>query len=466
MDTHHKQGTIVIVDDMPDNLRLLTQLLNDQGYKARPILGGERALAAIRKAPPDVILLDIMMPQMNGYEVCEHLKADERTREIPIIFLSALHDATDKVKAFAMGGVDYVTKPFQAEEVLARVNTHLTLQQIRYQLQAKNTQLQQEIQQRKHAEEILYQSRALLVSVLNSSLDGIMAFQSARDGQGTIVDFQWLVANPVAAKILGLAGDDLIGKHLLEHLPGVQAEGLFEAYVSVVETGTILNKELYYDHEPLRGWLHLVAVKLGDGFALTFRDITERKQMELTLARQANLDGLTHIANRRCFDVQFDKEWRRCFREHQPLALILCDVDYFKYYNDTYGHQMGDTCLIKIAIALSQAIKRPGDLVARYGGEKFIAILPDTEDNGALRVAEALREGIRQLQIPHEFSDADPYVTISIGVASTVPTPHNTPHALLAEADKAMYTAKQTGRNRIKVHETPCQSISGATGRR
>lgn len=459
MDTLHKKGTIVIVDDTPDNLRLLTQLLNDQGYKTRPILNGERALAAIQKAPPDVILLDIMMPQMNGYEVCEKLKADERTRDIPIIFLSALHEAIDKVKAFSIGGVDYVTKPFQAEEVLARVKTHLTLQKIQHQLQEQNAQLQQEIQQRKNAEEILYQSRALLASVLNSSLDGVMAFQSVRDGQGTIVDFQWLVANPVAAKTLGLAGDDLIGKHLLGHLPGVQEEGLFDGYVSVVETGEILNKELYYDQESIRGWLHIVAVKLGDGLAVTFRDITKRKQMELALARQANLDGLTQIANRRCFDDQFGKEWRRCLREHQPLALIFCDIDYFKPYNDTYGHQMGDECLIKIAAALSRAAKRPGDLMARYGGEEFIAILPYTEDNGALRVAEALREEIRQLQIPHESSDVNPYVTLSIGIASTVPTQHNTPHALLADVDKAMYTAKQTGRNCIKVHETP-QKIS------
>ncbi len=459
MDTPYKKGTIVIVDDTLDNLRLLTQLLNEQGYKTRPIPNGERALAAIQKVPPDLILLDIMMPQMNGYEVCQKLKVDERTRDIPIIFLSALHEAIDKVKAFSIGGVDYVTKPFQAEEVLARVKTHLTLQQIRRQLQEQNIQLQQEIQQRKHAEEILYQSRALLASVLNSSLDAIMAFQSVRNGQGTIVDFEWLVANPVAAKTIEHTTDDLIGKQLLEHLPGIQEEGLFDAYVSVVETGEILNKELYYDHESIREWLHVIAVKLGDGLAVTFRDITERKQMELALARQANLDGLTQIANRRCFDDQFGKEWRRCLREHQPLTLIMCDVDYFKRYNDTYGHQMGDECLIKIAAALSRATKRPGDLAARYGGEEFIAIFPHTDSDGALQVAEAIQAEIQQLQIPHVSSDVNPYVTLSIGAASTVPTRQNTPQALLVDADKSLYAAKQTGRNCIKVHEKP-QNIS------
>ncbi len=455
MNILHKMGTIVIVDDTPDNLRLLTQLLNEHGYKTRPIPGGERALSAIQKALPDLILLDIMMPGMNGYEVCEKLKADEHTRDIPIIFLSALNEAIDKVKAFSMGGVDYVTKPFQAEEVLARVKTHLTLQKIQYQLQEQNTQLQQEIRQRKKTEEILYQSRALLASVLNSSLDGIMAFQSVRDGQGKIVDFQWLVANPVAAKDMGLASDYLIGKHLLEYLPRLQEEGLLDAYISVVETGETLDRELYYGHESARGCFHIVAVKLGDGLAVTFRNITKRKHMELELARQANLDGLTQIANRRCFDDQFSKEWRRCLREHKPLSIIICDVDYFKRYNDTYGHQMGDECLSKIATALSRVAKRPGDLAARYGGEEFIAILPYTEDNGALSVAKELREEIRQLQIPHESSDVNSYVTLSIGVASTVPIQQNTPKALLVDADKALYTAKQTGRNCIEVHEKP-----------
>jgi len=147
MDASQKKGTIVIVDDTPDNLRLLTQLLNKQGYKTRPIPNGERALAAIRKAPPDLILLDIMMPGMNGYEVCQKLKADERTQEIPIIFLSALHEANDKVRAFSMGGVDYITKPFQEEEVLARVKTHLELKRSRDEITAQKRRLEEQNQE-------------------------------------------------------------------------------------------------------------------------------------------------------------------------------------------------------------------------------------------------------------------------------------------------------------------------------
>jgi two-component system NtrC family sensor kinase len=124
------KGNILIVDDTPANLRLLSQMLAEHGYQVRPVPDGPLALAAARAEPPDLILLDVRMPEMNGYEVCEHLKGDAQTRDIPIIFISALDATQDKVRAFAVGGVDYVTKPFQAAEVLARVETHLALREL------------------------------------------------------------------------------------------------------------------------------------------------------------------------------------------------------------------------------------------------------------------------------------------------------------------------------------------------
>ncbi|MDM8516600.1 diguanylate cyclase [Desulfobacterales bacterium HSG16] len=453
IDIQNTKGTIVIVDDTPDNLRLLTRLLNEQGYKTRPILNGKRALSAIKKAPPDLILLDIVMPEMSGYEVCKKLKTDENAQDIPIIFLSALNEAVDKVKALSIGGVDYITKPFQAEEVLARVKTHLTLHKIKYQLQEQNTQLQQEVQQREKAEKVLYQSRALLASVLNSSQDGIMAFQSLRSEKGDIVDFQWLVANPVAMKTLEQMPDDLTGKPLLKHVSGIRETGLFDACVSVVETGETLDKDWYYNHEKIKGWFHIVAVKLGDGIAVTFRDITERKIMELTLARQAHMDGLTELANRHCLDEYLEREWQRCTRERQTLAVIFCDIDHFKYYNDAYGHQMGDECLIQVAKAFGRAVNRPGDLVARFGGEEFVIILSNTDNDGALQVAESIQNEIEMLQIPHKSSEVNAYVTLSLGVASTMPVTDNNSETLLAAADKALYAAKQNGRNRIEIEK-------------
>src|SRR4028118_1360693 len=153
---------ILIVDDTPDNLRLLSTVLQSRGYRVRKAINGPLALKGIEIAPPDLILLDVNMPQMNGYEVCEKLKADPQTSEIPVIFLSALDDVSDKVKAFAVGAVDYITKPFQGEEVLARVKNQLTLRVLSKQLSEQNALLQQEIRDRQQAEKALIESASRL----------------------------------------------------------------------------------------------------------------------------------------------------------------------------------------------------------------------------------------------------------------------------------------------------------------
>lgn len=155
--------SILVVDDTPDNLRLLVGLLTAQGYKIRPVTSGKMALSAAQGMPPDLILLDINMPEMNGYQVCEQLKAEERTRDIPVIFLSALNDVFDKVKAFAVGGVDYITKPFQVEEVLARINTHLALRSLQNHLQQKNHDLEQTLQELQSTQTQLIQSEKMAV---------------------------------------------------------------------------------------------------------------------------------------------------------------------------------------------------------------------------------------------------------------------------------------------------------------
>ncbi|HBB32153.1 MAG TPA: hypothetical protein DC064_10245, partial [Cyanobacteria bacterium UBA9273] len=142
------KGDILVVDDQPNNLRLLSNLLTEHGYQVRKVLSGHLALKAIQVNPPDLILLDILMPEIDGYEVCSLLKASEQTRDIPVIFLSALNETIDKVKAFQLGGVDYISKPFQLEEVVARVENQLTIRQLSLQLKDQNAQLQQEIRNR------------------------------------------------------------------------------------------------------------------------------------------------------------------------------------------------------------------------------------------------------------------------------------------------------------------------------
>jgi len=165
------------------------------------------------------------------------------------------------------------------------------------------------------------------------------------------------------------------------------------------------------------------------------------------LSRLASSDGLTQLANRRRFDEYLAKEWRRLEREQAPLSLIMCDVDFFKNYNDTYGHQSGDFCLQEVALAIRKAVRRPADLVARYGGEEFALVLPRTSIDGAHHVAETIRKNVIGLKLPHANSAISQYVTISIGITTIVPNHRCWPVKLIEAADKALYQAKQSGRN-------------------
>lgn len=184
----------------------------------------------------------------------------------------------------------------------------------------------------------------------------------------------------------------------------------------------------------------------------------QQSELYQKVDRMAHLDGLTQIANRRSFDAYFEREWTRMIREQADLSLVMCDVDFFKPFNDHYGHPAGDFCLQQIAQVLLQTIRRPADLVARYGGEEFVVILPNTSMLGAIKVAERIRTGVKALQIEHKYSKAGEYITLSCGIATIVPARESQPSLLLAAADQALYQAKQTGRDRICIQDS--QDIS------
>ena len=445
------KGTILLVDDLPENLQLLSNLLTQFGYSIRSVTSGKMALKTLAVKQPDLILLDIKMPDMDGYQVCTAIKANELLRDIPIIFISALDDVFDKVKAFACGGVDYIGKPFHIEEVVARLENQLLIQRQKKALQA-------EVKKRQEAEAVLYQSRTLLASVLNTSLDGIAALQAVRHSQtGEIEDFRCVVINPVLANVFSHSCEELIGNLVFKKFIQPINADIFARFIAIVETEEPLEADFYYPFGE-SCWFHFVAVKLGDGFAITVRDITARKKMELELQQAnrelqllAHLDGLTKIANRRCFDEFLAHEWKRLCRTQQPLALLMLDVDYFKPYNDFYGHQSGDDCLTKIAQAVQQIVHRPADLVARYGGEEFSITLSETDLQGAITIAEAIHQAIAVLAIPHSSSMVSKEVTVSIGIVSLIPTPDLSPEYLIHQADQALYLAKQQGRNRYCV---------------
>lgn len=450
--------SILIVDDQPTNLRVLSKMLQGKNYKVKKATDGESAIISAQSNPPDLILLDILMPKMDGYEVCKKLKSDDKTKDIPVIFISALSDVFDKIKAFEVGGIDYITKPFQEEEVLARISTQLTIQtqrklleKERELLEKEQELLRKEIRQRKEAEAILYQSRALISSILNASPDGIAALEGVRNPKtGKIEDFRCIVVNPITAKIFNSQPEDLTGKLLFKRFISKIQPELFPAFIQVVETGKSLEQDIKYNYKNEQKWFHFIAVKLGDGFSVTVRDITVRKKLELKLNKLATIDALTGIYNRHYFDNNIIQEWQRCQRENQPLSLILCDVDYFKNYNDTYGHQEGDKCLIKVAQTMDNIAKRSSDFLARYGGEEFAIILPNTTKEGAGNIAEKIREEILDLKIPHKDSKVNEYVTLSLGVASVIPSSESSTEMLIKLADNALYEAKNNGRNKVK----------------
>jgi len=178
-------------------------------------------------------------------------------------------------------------------------------------------------------------------------------------------------------------------------------------------------------------------------------DVSDRKKMEEELERLATIDGLTDVANRRNFDITLNKEWMRLARTKKPLSMIMCDIDFFKIYNDTYGHQSGDNVLKQVSKVLKNISKRSMDLAARYGGEEFAIILPETDDKNAMFLANRLLAEVESLGIEHKGSDVAKVITMSVGVATIIPDQKSSPDRLIAYADSALYDAKRTGRNKV-----------------
>ncbi len=288
---------LLIVDDDPNNVRLLASIF-DQDYDILFALNGLEAIDISLRERPDLIILDVMMPDLDGYTVCKTIKNHPHTKDIPIVFLTSHCDAEEEIRGLEMGAADFISKPFYPKIVKIRVSNQI---------------------------------------------------------------------------------------------------------------------ELKYAREKL--------------------------------TKLAITDGLTGIANRRYFDDQLAHEWTRARRLNQTLAIAMIDVDWFKKYNDHYGHQGGDDCLRQVANVLSNVAKRDSDFVARYGGEEFAIILPMTQAENALELSKNICLALSNLELPHALSDFG-HVTLSVGVAVGCPKQNTTPHNLLINADKALYTAKEKGRNR------------------
>jgi two-component system cell cycle response regulator len=498
---------ILIVDDSQENLRVLSSMLAEGGYKVRKVINGTLALKVVQMAPPALILLDIVMPELNGYEVCSLLKANYQTSEIPVIFISALQDISDKVKAFELGGVDYITKPFQAAEILARVknqltirNLHLQLQQQTQSLQQQNALLQQEIRERQRAEaettlllktvqaisstddfdsalEVTLRQVCLTIGwdfaeawIPNSDCTVLQCSQGWYATQASLEKFRYKSEQLVFIINVGLTHRIWMSKQpeWIEDISLKQQEVFLRCKLAqevglttALSVPIVLHEQMiailvFFNKKRLQPEERLI--KLINGVATQLASLIQRKKAEAALKVAnhelqclATLDSLTGIANRRKFDEYLSKQWELLAQQQLPLSLVICDIDFFKNYNDTYSHLAGDFCLQQVAQAIANTLNHPTHLLARYGGEEFVVLLPNTNADGALCIAEKVRFEVQRLEIEHAKSCVSQYITLSTGVASFVPQKEFSPLALIAVADRALYEAKQQGRNRSVV---------------
>jgi len=414
-----RKPAILIVDDAPDNLGTLRTMMLRQGYQTFVATSGDRALDIAQRVKPDLILLDVVMPGIDGLETCRRLKALPATARIPVIFMSARGDTEDVVAGFDTGAADYIAKPLRLEEVCARVRAQLRLR--------SNSETQKEQADR-------------LRMIVNSMDQGLLIVE--RSGR---VQY----ANPACDRYLGYAPDDLVGRLLKDLLDGKES-GSYER-LDAMSYGT---REVQIRHRDggLRAMdLTMTPMHAADGlFVALLHDITHHKRSEDALQRAAMLDPLTQIANRRHFDAFLNREWQRAIRNAQPLSLVVLDVDHFKLYNDTLGHAAGDTCLQKVAETLQLHAARPTDLAARYGGEEFVLLFAETPAENAVRLAGMIRAAVEALEVPNPRSTTSPWLTVSVGVATIVPTQLDAIDNLFVCADRAMYAAKAGGRNRVE----------------
>lgn len=477
--------SILIVDDNPNNLKVLEQVLRSAGYSVRPALSAEMALRAIKARLPDLVLLDVRMPKMDGYELCQLLKSDEATRDIPVIFISALQEMDDKVQAFKVGGIDYIVKPFQAEEVLTRVETHLELARIRGVLTRSNEMLEQQVQERTAELNRLMQQEHLLCELMSLShnqfanpaypelvLDCLAhSLGWGEEGHSALLlherkdpdAFLTLAANRGFSdqeldllEQMDLHDCDSAScqpKELLKTLPDAQFPGLLQCqplYTGQEPMGMLLVR-LTEDKALSKGLLGQLAEVLAMGIA--------RRQADEHLAWQAYHDVLTELPNRRLLEEDLERAVEASAKERSLCGLLLIGLDRFKLHNDTLGHGAGDTMLKVIAERL-WTNTFSNDLVYRWGGDEFVILMRGMGSQEA-HVAQYAQNQAQMMAgrigEPIHLDGQEIRLTASMGIAF-YPSDAANGAELLKHVELAMTKAKESGRNSVHFFRPQMQS--------
>jgi two-component system cell cycle response regulator len=451
-------GRILVVDDNPLNVKLLAARLTREYYVVSTANNGIEALAAARADPPDLILLDVMMPDIDGFETCRRLRADILTRHIPVVMVTALSDIEDRVKGLEAGAQDFLSKPIQDTALLARVRSLLRLKMVMDEWRMRDTTSNSLGVTAAKIDDEVDVSKPSILLVCDDKLENIQIVAALQTMGAKVTS----VKGPEEARSAALSGGfdlticslDLKNEDGLKICPALRGQE-HTRYLPILLLGE------QADQERVARGLDLGAndylLRPLDNIELTARVLNQvrfhrsyerlKQSYEDSLA-MALTDALTGTFNRRYFDNHLPRLMRRCFETNKPLALLVIDVDHFKRVNDQFGHAIGDVVLQEIAQRLLNNL-RPSDFVARYGGEEFVIVLPETDRALATSIAERLLETIGKnvfvLPPPH----APQTVTVSIGGA--VMAVNETPADLFKRADQATYAVKQAGRNHVIV---------------
>lgn len=438
-----QRSRILIVDDTPANVEILLGLLEDD-YDTRFALSGRQALALLRRIePPDLILLDVMMPEMDGYAVCAALKGDPRTAAIPVLFITAKTDADSETQALAAGAVDFIHKPINKDVLRARVRLHLQLAQRTAALQRSLAEIEQAQQQ---------------LQVLSTAID-----QSPTSIIITGLDATIQYVNPCFTEETGYALQEVMGQNPRFLQSGLTDRATFAEMWRCLSRGEpwigeMINRrksgEVYWEEA------HIAPVKDAGGqithYVAVKMDITERKRAYERIAYMAHHDALTELPNRALFFERVAHGLALARRRQTRLALLFIDLDRFKAINDRYGHAVGDTVLQEAARRLGACV-RESDTLGRLGGDEFVALLLDVGATGnALSVADKINQTLRQPFIVDEKALS---LSSSIGVA-LYPDHGEDPIELAKCADCAMYCAKQSGRDNVKLFQAGMLEMS------
>ncbi|MGL1920073.1 MAG: PleD family two-component system response regulator [Hyphomicrobiales bacterium] len=449
---------ILVVDDILTNVKLLEAKLTAEYFEVSTAVSGVEALEVIATTPPDIVLLDVMMPGMDGFEVCRRIKNNPETQHIPVVMVTALDQASDKITGLEAGADDFLTKPVNDIALLARVKSLVRLKMVVDELRMRTNTGQQmgmamtsviQPPDDLRGQILVVEDDQHMVDVITASL-----------GRGTSHSLKF-VSDPQEALYSASASEiDLIVVSLgLEDFDGLR---LVSQFRSVEKTRNIPILVIVEENDPKR----LVrALDLGvndyvslpvDPNELLARCQSSLKRKWYSDQLRSNLeqsmemavkDALTGLHNRRYVDTNLNKQFILSLKNKKPLSLLLLDIDKFKNVNDTYGHDIGDEILIEFANRIATSV-RGIDITARLGGEEFVVVLPNTDNETALLIAERLRANIADYPFVDLTDCEDLNISMSIGVSSITDADEQAEN-LLKRADLALYDAKEQGRNRV-----------------